>query len=155
LAHLPAEVKAWQLTLEAQGLAPATVYSRLSRVSSFYQWAQSQPQLREALPVNPVRLARPKAIKPYQGEQTKALADEELSTLLQVVKARTDRGELIGLRDYALLRLYVATSMRRREIFQLRRRDVALEAGRRLQLATSRPVGHSPRISQASCAPPS
>jgi integrase len=65
-----------------------------------------------------------------------ALADEELSALLRVVKARADRGELVGLRDYALLRLYVATGMRRREIIQLRRRDVILEAGRRLQIAT-------------------
>jgi integrase len=131
-----AEVKAWQLALEAEGLAAATVYSRLSRVSSFYEWAQKQPQLQEALPINPVRLARPKSIKPYQGELTKALADEELTALLKVVKARADKGELIGLRDYALLRLYVATGMRRREIVQLRRRDVVLDAGRRLQITT-------------------
>jgi integrase len=131
-----AEVKVWQRALEGEGLAPATVYSRISRVSSFYAWAQQQPQLQAAVPINPVRLARPKAIKPYQGEQTKALADEELTALLRVVKARADTGELIGLRDYALLRLYVATGMRRREIVQLRRRDVVLDAGRRLQLTT-------------------
>jgi len=132
----PREVKAWQEALEAAGLASTTVYARLSRVSSFYTWAQRQPELRGEMPINPVLLARPKAPIPYQSEGTKALADEELRALLQVVKIRADTGDLIGLRDYALLRLYVATGMRRREIIQLRRRHVVLDAGRRLQLTT-------------------
>src|SRR5687768_756735 len=75
---LPIDVKAWQGVLESQGLAPATVYARISRLSSFYDWLMRDPQLATTIHHNPVRLARPKAPKAYQTESAKALDDTSL-----------------------------------------------------------------------------
>jgi len=55
------DVKAWQAELESRSLSAAIVYARLSRVSSFYEWAMSDPDLCQEIPRNPVHLARPKA----------------------------------------------------------------------------------------------
>jgi hypothetical protein len=40
------------------------VYAYLSRLSSFYRWMQRDPQLAQAIPHNPVLLARPKSRNP-------------------------------------------------------------------------------------------
>lgn len=111
----PLDVKRWQADLETKGLAPATVYARISRVSSFYTWAIAHGQARH----NPVDAARPKAPKAYQTESTQALSDEAVRALLRVVKARADSGSLVGKRDYALLLFFFTTGMRRREVIQL------------------------------------
>lgn len=68
----PIDVAAWRADLEQRGLAPATVYALVSRLSSWYEWAATIPELAEVIHSNPVKLARPKAPKPYQGEATKA-----------------------------------------------------------------------------------
>src|SRR5215211_419223 len=34
----PADVEAWRAHLEAAGNKPATIYARISRLSSFYRW---------------------------------------------------------------------------------------------------------------------
>lgn len=111
----PLDIKTWQAELEAKNLAPATVYARISRVSSFYNWAIENGQTQH----NPVEAARPKAPKAYQTEKTKSLADNEVMSLLQVVKAKADSGDITGKRDYALLQFYLKTGMRRREVIQL------------------------------------
>src|SRR5574341_942178 len=109
----PGDVKEWQLELERRGLSPATVYAMVSRVSSFYDWAMQAPEIAGRIASNPVRLARPKAPKPYRSESVKALDDEQVHDLLQEVRAR---GDVIGKRDYALLLFYLLTGMRRAEI---------------------------------------
>lgn len=106
------DVKQWQAELEAQGLAHATVYSKISRVSSFYEWAKAHGHIEH----NPVVDARPKAPQAYQNESAQSLGDEEALALLSVVKNRND---LVGKRDYALLLFYFFTGRRRREIIQL------------------------------------
>jgi integrase len=120
------DVKAWQAELEGRGLAAATVYGYLSRLSSFYQWALQEPALAQRIGRNPVRLARPKAPRAYQTESTQALSDQELAALLQAVKRRADAGDVVGKRDYAMLLLYALTGMRRAEIASLRWGDVRL-----------------------------
>jgi integrase/recombinase XerD len=122
------DVKAWQAELETQGLAPATVYAMISRVSSFYRWAMQDAGLKEQIHRNPARLARPKAPRPYSGEKAKALDDDEVVALLEVVKAKADAGDLNGLRDYAMLLLFLGTGKRRSEIVNLRRRDVNMRS---------------------------
>lgn len=57
----PKDVQAWRLRFEEQGLSPATIYARTSRLSSFFDWLISDPQLAGAISSNPVLLARPKA----------------------------------------------------------------------------------------------
>src|SRR5215210_2928477 len=41
----PDDVEAWRKHLEERGFKPATIYARLSRLSSFYEWAMRDPQL--------------------------------------------------------------------------------------------------------------
>jgi integrase len=127
-AHLvtPLDVKAWRDELEAQGLAQATIYTRLSLLSSFYQWAMSDSALGQHILTNPVRLARPKAPKAYQTESTKALSDEQLEKLQAVISRHAERGETAALRDYALFLMFVMSGMRRTEVISLRGRDLEL-----------------------------
>jgi integrase len=118
------DVKAWQTELERSGLSASTIYAQISRVSSFYEWAMSDPDLCQEIPRNPVHLARPKAPKAYQTESTQALSDEEVKALLSVVKAKADAGDIVGKRDYALLLFFFATGMRRSEVMRLRWGDI-------------------------------
>lgn len=125
----PIDVAAWRADLERRGLAPATVYALVSRLSSWYEWAATIPELAEVIHSNPVKLARPKAPKPYQGEATKSLDDDQTRALLGVVKAKADAGELVGKRDYALLLFYLARGWRRREVLGLRWGDIKINGG--------------------------
>src|SRR5215210_7063194 len=120
------DVEAWRKALEERGFKPATVYARLSRLSSFYEWAMRDPQLAGLVERNPVRLARPKAPKAYQTESVKSLDDEQVSGLLTHVRERAASGDVVGKRDYALLLLFVTTGMRRQEVIGLRGSDLEL-----------------------------
>jgi integrase len=132
----PEDVRAWQHALEAEGLSGQTVYGSISRVSSFYTWALGEPELARLLKANPVKLARPKAPKPYQSESIKALTEEEVLALLEVVHTKALNGNIIAKRDYALLLFYLLTGMRRREIIQLRWGDITLRRDGSLVLST-------------------
>jgi integrase len=126
-AVLPADVKRWQEAQEGAGLTRATIYTRLSLLSSFFEWAMREPAIGAVLTSNPVRLARPKAPRAYQTESTKALSDDELRALLAVVRSRAQDPKAVSAkRDYALLLLYVLTGMRRQELISLRGRDVEM-----------------------------
>ena len=109
----PADVAAWRQRLETLGQKPATVYARLSRLSSFYRWLMSNPQLSAHIQVNPVLQARPRFPRPYQSESVKAWSDEEMNALLTVVRLAADAGSVVGNRDYALLLFYLLTGLRR------------------------------------------
>lgn len=110
----PADVKAWQAELERRALSHATVYSMVSKVSSFYSWAMANiPEMAERIGFNPVQLARPRAPRPYGN--AKALKDEEVYRLLAQVPTDT----LPGLRDRALLHFYLLTGHRREEVIRL------------------------------------
>jgi hypothetical protein len=67
---LPAHVQNWREQLEARGLKPNTVYSHVSRLSSFYRWAMKDPVLGQHIRLNPALLARPKCPRPYQTGST-------------------------------------------------------------------------------------
>lgn len=134
----PLDVKAWQAALEADRLKPATVYWKISRLSSFYTWAMTVPELKEAIRDNPARLARPKAPKAYQTESAKSLEDDQLQALIEVVRARAEKGDIVGKRDYALLLLYVLTGMRRQEIISLRGTDIRLKPDSLMILAKTK-----------------
>ncbi len=122
----PLDVKTWQAYLEDMGLAPASVYAHISRLSSFYEWLLSEPAFKDRIHANPVPLARPRAPKAYQSEKTQALSDEDARALLQVVQAEALKGSLSARRDYALLRFFFATGKRRSEIINLRWDDLRL-----------------------------
>ena len=81
----PTDVQAWQRELRRRDLAESTIYQHSSFLSSFYRWALSEPSLARDIRANPVTLARPKAPKPYQSKQTKALSDDEVQRLYAVI----------------------------------------------------------------------
>jgi len=126
---MPVDVRAWRSELERQGLKPATVYARLSRLSSFYEWAIQDARLGEALKSNPVRLARPKAPRAYQTESARSLTDEQVRRLVALVRSKAEQGGVVAKRDYALLLLYLVTGMRRSEVINLRGRDLEEREG--------------------------
>ncbi|HEX8474375.1 MAG TPA: site-specific integrase [Pyrinomonadaceae bacterium] len=114
------DVEAWRKQLEASGLKPNTVYARVCFLSSFFEWAMRHPSLRDFIASNPARLALPKAPKAYQTEGAKAWTDNELQAIVNVVRVKAARGDVVGKRDYALLLFYLLTGMRRQEVIGLR-----------------------------------
>ena len=123
----PHDVQEWRQNLEAKGLKPNTVYSLVSRLSSFYRWLMRDPILGPHVKTNPALLARPKRPRPYQSGSTKSLTDEEMNRLLASVKSRADAGSVTAKRDYAMLLLYFLTGLRWRELITLRGTDVELK----------------------------
>ncbi|MFZ4814290.1 MAG: tyrosine-type recombinase/integrase [Phototrophicaceae bacterium] len=123
----PADVKFWQGYLEDMGLAPAGVYARISRVSSFYNWLMEDPTFKEMIKLNPAQMARPKAPKAYQSAKANALTDDDAGRLLQYVRDLAKGDDLSAKRDYALLRFFFATGKRRSEIVDLRWKDITLQ----------------------------
>lgn len=120
----PEDVVAWCRKMEEDNLSSGTIYARVSRLAAFYDWLISYSPLGHHLRSNPARLARPPRPKAYQTESTKSYTDEEMNRLLTVVKDDADAGKVVGKRDYALLRIYFMSGMRRTEVISLRGSDV-------------------------------
>ena len=144
----PQDIQAYQAELEQSDLKPATIYTYLQHVSSFYTWAMKVPGLQEIIKDNPVRLVRPKAPKPYSSEKTKALPDEQVAELVGLVQARADAvlpadptdidriRRIVAKRDLAILLFFLTTGMRRREIIQLKWGQIDLRRDGTLILRT-------------------
>ena len=124
----PLDVRDWHTALLARGLKSSTVYVRLAHLSSFFEWLRRDPALGVLVKINPARMALPKAPRPYQNEKAKSLTDDELGKLWRVVEAEKNTGAVVGLRDYAIFRLFMATGMRRSEILHLSGQHVAVRA---------------------------
>jgi integrase/recombinase XerC len=120
------DVQGWRDALEGKGFKPATVYARVSRLSSFYTWVMRDPALGPFIKGNPADFARPKCPKPYQTESSKALDDEQVGALVRAVRRRAAAGDVVGKRDYALLLMFITTGMRRQEVIGLRGSDIEL-----------------------------
>lgn len=120
------DVKSWRDALEGKGFKPATVYARISRLSSFYAWVMRDLAVGQFITSNPAQNARPKCPKPYQTESSKALDDDQISALVRVVMQKAAAGDVIGKRDYALLLMFITTGMRRQEVIGLRGSDLEL-----------------------------
>jgi len=125
----PLDVREWLTDLAKHGRRPATIYQRACLLSSFYNWALRDPELSSYIKSNPARLARPKAPKAYQTESAKALSDDEISTLVSIVRQKALNGSVVGKRDYAILLFFMATGMRRSEVLSLRGRDLKINEG--------------------------
>jgi integrase len=125
----PDDVSRWRAEMEGRGLKPATVYARVSRVSAFYRWLMGDPQLSRFIRSNPAAQARPRYPRPYQSESTKALSDDEMNSLLGVVRRLAEGGSVVGKRDYALLLFYFLTGLRRSEVSGLRGSDLDFKDG--------------------------
>jgi integrase len=122
----PMDVRAWRKHLESKK-SENTVYSYLSRVSSFYEWLRKYPEIKDHIRSNPVTIMRPTAPRPYQTEKTKAWTDDEMNAILDQVAAEAERGSIHALRDYAVTLFYLYSGLRRNELFGLRGNDVELK----------------------------
>lgn len=119
------EVAAWRDEL-GKRLKPATVYARVSFLSSFFEWAMRDPLLKDFIRSNPARLALPKAPKAYQTESVKAWTDHELQSIVDAVRNKAAK-DVVGKRDYALLLFFLVTGMRRQEVIGLRGGQLKLD----------------------------
>lgn len=115
----PDDVEAWHDALTRAGLSPATVYARVSRLSSFYEWLMETG----AALTNPTRTARPEAPPAYSSQKARPLTPADVDALLAFVLERANsnhRAALSAKRDNALLRFYFGTGRKRSEIINLR-----------------------------------
>jgi integrase len=122
----PLDVKAWREEMDARGLAAATIYARLSHLSSFFNWLMGDSLLGRGILTNPVRLARPRAPKAYQTESAKALSDDQFERLQSTIRTHAESGDVTARRDYAIFLLLAVSGMRRAEAIGLRGCDVEL-----------------------------
>jgi len=90
------------------------------------------PGLRETIRENPARLTRPKPPMTYQTESARPLDDEQLASLVGIIKQRAEAVDVIGKSDYALLLFFAITGMRRQEVIALRGSDLELKPDRLL-----------------------
>jgi integrase len=118
------DVRNWRESMEARGHKPATVYARVSRLSSFFEWLIRNPVLSSYIRSNPVSAARPKAPRAYQNGSAKSLNDKQLTSLLRTMKQKADAGEVAAKRDYAILLFFVMTGLRRNEVIRLKGKDL-------------------------------
>jgi len=114
----PVDVQAWREHLESRK-SENTVYSYLSRLSSFYEWLGKYPGLRDHVLANPVSIARPAAPRPYQTEKTRAWTDDEMNAILDAIATEAEMGAVHALRDYAVTLFYLYSGLRRNEVFGL------------------------------------
>jgi site-specific recombinase XerC len=63
----PEDISRWPAEMERRGLKPATVYARVSRVSAFYRWLMSDPQLSRFIRANPAALPTPLSARVDKG----------------------------------------------------------------------------------------
>jgi integrase len=122
----PMDVRAWRKHLESEK-SENTVYSYLSRVSSFYEWLKNHPELKDHIRSNPVSIMRPTSPRPYQTEKTKAWTDDEMNAILDQVATEAEVGSIHALRDYAVTLFYLYSGLRRNELFGLRGNDIELK----------------------------
>ena len=100
-------------------VSPATFNQRLAILSSFYTYADRHDLLAGE---NPIRKVERRPVQAYAN--VTALSVETVRQALKVI----DRGEVAGLRDYALLAVALHTGRRLSELAALQWKDVQNQA---------------------------
>lgn len=123
-----ADVREWYQTLLDRDLSESYIYVCLSHLSGYFEWLKKLPEFSHFIKINPVRVIMPKTPKKYNSEKTKAMTDDELSKLWHHIEnlAQDDKN-LVAVRDFALLRMFMATGMRRAEIIAIGAGDIKIE----------------------------
>lgn len=127
-AARPEHVAAWRDALHAAGAATATVNRKLTVVRQLYAEAIARGELTS----NPA--ARIPGFRGAGDSPTRGLTAAEARALL----ASPDRETLLGLRDYAMLRLLLHLGLRREELAGLRRRHLEQQQGVRTLTVTGK-----------------
>ncbi|MEO0562115.1 MAG: tyrosine-type recombinase/integrase [Chloroflexota bacterium] len=127
IAATEQDIETWIDALRKAGLAQATIYARVSRVSSFYNWLSGGGHLPKEH--NPAQAARPAAPKAYTSDKAQPLTEADVQALLAVVRDKAtskSRSAISAKRDEALLRFYFTTGKKRAEIIALRFGDILI-----------------------------
>lgn len=111
------DVEAWFLEQRNRGLSPSTVRSRWIALRNLYGWATDEDEIRD----NP--MAKVKVDKPAPPPPD-LLTDDEIRALLDACKGT----KFVDRRDLAIIRLMLATGMRRAELADLRIGDIDCRA---------------------------
>lgn len=101
--------------LAQDGKADATIAAHLAALSAFYKYAQTEGLTDH----NPVAGVPRPSVEPY-GKAISLTRDQAAQVLRQV-----DRATVEGRRDYAMLVLELTTGIRRAELVNIHRRDLA------------------------------
>ncbi len=126
------DVAIWVDALHRQGLSKCTVAQYVAAISSFYEYARDEYEVRmpdgRVVSLHDSNPAASKSLRPQVKAYGKAtyLASDEARALLQAIKRTTVQ----GLRDYALFLTYLATGRRNSEVRNLRWGDFEDSGGR-------------------------
>jgi site-specific recombinase XerD len=124
-------VEAFLVSLQARGHRPSTVANRFRSVQQFFRWLKDEGEVRESPTVN----MKPPAIP---EEPPAVVRLDDLRKLLNACSGQ----DFESRRDTALLRLLMATGMRRAECGELKVQDVDLGD----KTATVMGKGRRPRV---------
>lgn len=111
-----AEVEGFIISLRDRGRAPATVANRYRALHSFFAYLVEE----EEIPAHPMAKMHPPRV---EAPPVPVLTDDELTRLLGACGGKSFE----GVRDLALIRLYIDTGARRSEVLQLTVADVDLD----------------------------
>lgn len=114
---------AWREYMAQQELSKATVARRLSAVSSFYAFVNETRRYQHLRQDNPVEGVKRPPVDPYG--KALHLQPEASKRLLNSI----DTASAEGLRDYAILRLFMTTGVRLAVVAQAQRDDFNNRAG--------------------------
>jgi integrase/recombinase XerD len=115
-----AHVIAWRTSLEAQGLAGATIRRKLAALSSLFEHLCEC----NAVATNPVKGTKRPKVESQEGK-TPALGDHQARALLRAPDPKTRKGR----RDRALLSVLLYHGLRREELCRLTVEDVQNRRG--------------------------
>jgi site-specific recombinase XerD len=111
-----ADCQRWISEMQEAGLSAATINTRLAAVSSFYKFCSSRFEIAPGQYLhhfNPATVVTRLHVNPYAKAQ--GLSADQVRALLKAC----DRSTIQGLRDFALIQLFVFTGRRRAEIARL------------------------------------
>lgn len=115
LAVTRQDAEAWFGAQRAAGLQPATLRSRWIALRNLYGWALDEDEIT----VNPMAKVKVEKANP---KPTRMVSSADLAALLKACEGR----DFLDRRDYALVRMMVATGLRLSEILGLRVVDLDL-----------------------------
>lgn len=113
-------VIAWRKTLEERQLASSTIRRKLTALASLFEYLCES----NAVPFNPVKGAKRPKVETYEGK-TPALGNHQARSLLD----SPDTTTIKGMRDRAILSMFLYHGLRRAELCSLRVRDIHVRRG--------------------------
>lgn len=126
-----AHIAEWQRAMRDAGMTEATINRRLAALSSFYAFCMRScvktfNSLREYALIDHNPVARVERARVDAYSRSSAMTVQEARALLNAI----DRSNVVGLRDYALIRSYLYTGARNSEIRTLRWGDIEQAGGK-------------------------